>query len=91
MTHQLELTDLQRSWVDDALAVIVRAKADMLPQTFTTDDLHAILPKPEHPNWYGVLLAKLRNSGVVEKFGYKPSARPSANGRVVAVWRRVSK
>ena len=90
MTHQLELTDLQRSWVDEALAVIVRAKCD-LPETFTTDDLHAILPAPEHPNWYGVLLAKLRNSGVVEKFGYKPSARKSANGRVVAVWRRVGK
>ncbi len=89
MTHQLELTQLKRSWIEDALLVIVRASSAMLPEVFSTDDIHAILPEPAHPNWYGVLLAKLKNIGVVERFGDRPSKRPQANGRRVAVWRRI--
>lgn len=85
MTHQLELTDIKRAWIDDCAPRL----ALILPQLgeFTSDDLHRILPSPEHPNWYGVLLAKLKCAGLVECVGYRPSARKERNGGVLRVWR----
>jgi len=84
MTKQLELSGLKREWIDDCesrVAIIGYALGQ-----FTADDLHGRIPKPEHHNWYGVLLAKLKNVGVVRRVGYRPSERQQANGRVVAVW-----
>ena len=89
MIHQLELTDLRRDWVEDAVAVILRASTATLPDLFTADDLHGILQPPSNKNWFGIALAKLSNTGKVEKAGYQPSKRPEANGRIVAVWRRL--
>jgi len=34
-----------------------------------------------------VLFAKLKAEKRIERVGYRPSQRPEANGRVVAVWR----
>jgi len=83
--YQLELRELRRPWVDDALPRL----ATMLPALgeFTSDDLHDRLPKPEHDNWYGVLVAAARNKGLIERVGARPSCRDEANGRWIAVWR----
>lgn len=82
--NQLELSGIKRAWLDDCeprLALI-------LPQLgeFTSDELHRILPKPEHPNWFGVLLANLKCAGLIECVGYRSSARKERNGGVLRVW-----
>jgi len=84
---QLELRDLRRPWVDDALPRL----ATLLPMLgeFTADDLHGKLPEPEHCNWYGVLVAAAKNKGLVEYVGHRKSCRAIANGRKVSVWRAI--
>lgn len=85
MTTQLDL--LQRDWCEDGLREVVCLT---LPgDVFCADQLHEWLPRPAHDGWWGILMAKLRRSPSFRKVGYRPSARPAANGRVVAVWRRV--
>ncbi len=85
MTHQLELADLKRDWVEESTT---RFPALALPAVWSTDDLHGLLPRPQEQNWFGVLMAALRNRGLIVKAGYKPSTRPEANGRVIALWRK---
>lgn len=83
-TTQLDL--IKSDWIEETLPRV----AMMLPTlgAFTTDILHErIKPEPTNRNWWGCLLAKMRNTGLVAKVGYKPSERPEANGRVIAIWR----
>lgn len=82
---QLPLTDLKREWIADSAPVVVEAMRGR--GEFTTDDVHGLVPEPSEPNWTGALMALLRNTGQIERAGYRQSQRPSANGRVVAVWR----
>jgi hypothetical protein len=86
MPHQLELTGLKRVWLDDAFAKFCRNRPVF---SFTADDLHKILPAPEHQNWWGVLTARLKNAGVIRRVGAQPSTRPEANGRMVSVWEAI--
>ena len=82
--YQLELSDLRRPWVDEALPRL----AAMLPTLgqFTADDLHGRFPEPQHCNWYGVLVASARRARLIKRVGDKISSRKEANGRRVAVW-----
>lgn len=86
MTHQLELAELKRDWVQESSASFA---ALTLPAVWSADDLHGLLPEPQERNWFGVLMAALKNRGLIEKAGYKPSTRPEANGRVIALWRKL--
>lgn len=86
MTLQLELTQIKRDWCDRMASRVLSAMAG---RDFCADDLHPILEAPEHDNWFGVLLAQLKNSGRIERVGYRPSARPERNGGLVRVWRVV--
>jgi hypothetical protein len=54
---------------------------------FCADDLHEVLDPPAHDNWFGVLMATLRNTGKIERVGYKPSERKERNGGAISVWR----
>ena len=83
--HQLELTTLKRSWIEEAIPVVL-AHAKQV-SFFTADDLHNILPTPAQRNWFGVLLAKMKNEGRIDRIGYRASTRWEANGRVVSVWK----
>lgn len=87
MTTQLSL--LQRDWVNDAIPVVLEQARDGRP--FTADKFHAFLPVPEHNNWFGVLIAAMKNRGLIEKVGYVPSTRKERNGAVVASWRLIEK
>jgi hypothetical protein len=80
-----QLNLLQRDWVNDSIPVVVDF-ARSVPQ-FTSDDLHGLLPEPTEKNWFGVMLAVLKNTGRIQRVGYQPSERPEANGRPIAVWR----
>ena len=60
--------------------------ANMKFRDFTTDNLHRLLDDPPHSNWFGVLMARMKNKGLIRRKGYQPSARPEANGRPVAIW-----
>lgn len=84
-----QLDILQRSWLSDSQSELVQI---LKPgHLFTSDNLHAWLTPPEHVNWWGCLLAKLRSCGRYLPTGeYRKSARPSANGRKVPVWRVVA-
>lgn len=81
---QLELSSLKIAWCSRMASRVIET---MRGREFTSDDLHAILEAPAHDNWFGVLMAQLRNSGKIERTGYKPSARPERNGGVVRVWK----
>ena len=82
MTCQLSL--FKNQWLSNAETVVCSI---MQGREFSTDDLHGKLPEPECPNWFGIAMAKLKNKGLVERTGYKPSERPLANGRPIAIWR----
>ncbi len=78
---QLDL--LQRDWCERMEGIVLLT---MRGRTFTSDDLHGVLDTPEHPNWWGVLLARMKNKGLVQRIGYQPSTRKAANGRPIALW-----
>lgn len=84
IAEQLELPGTRREWIDDAAPRLVM----MLPTLgrFTSDDIHRLLPPPAHANWFGILVATLKNRGLVRKVGYKPSERKERNGGVISVW-----
>ena len=86
MIVQLELATLKRDWIEAVLPEVRGIIASL--DEFTSDDLHERSgTKPEHVNWWGVLLAKLKNEGWIERINARPSRRPEANGRLVSVWR----
>lgn len=78
-----QLSLLDRSWCDHAATVVL---CKLKGKAFTADEVHPLISEPFHPNWFGVLMARMAKSGLVRKIGYRPATRPSANGRVVAVW-----
>ena len=82
--NQLELSELKRCWIDEA-ALRFKVHAPRLGQ-FTNEDLHRLFPAPEHPNWWGVLFAQLRNKGLIRRVSARSSNRPEANGRLISVW-----
>lgn len=88
--HRVDLGDLKRKWIDEAaLKVAELAEAGKLPEPdWSSDDLHTLLTKqPEQLNWWGCLMAKLKNEGKIIRTGSKPSSRPEANGRWIASWK----
>ena len=93
MTVQLELTEIKRAWLDQSLEKFTDDNHEGLwllreLGEFTSDDIHVCLPQPpDHPNWYGVLVAKMKNAGLIKCVGYRPSTRKERNGGVVRVWR----
>ena len=86
MTTQLDL--LKRTWLDDVEPAICRS----IPSgdVFTCDRLHQVVPcEPQHVNWWGVLLARMKRKGMIAKLGWVASERIEANGRPVALWRMI--
>ena len=78
-----QLNLLQRDWCDNAEPIVLRM---MRGAAFTTDELHEHFIAPEHGNWWGVLLARMKNKRLIKRVGYRPSIRPEANGRPIAIW-----
>ncbi len=83
MTNQLNLFDIKNDWCNRMTPIVLAS----FKSEFTTDDIHRVVEAPAHPNWFGVLVAQLKNKGLVEKVGYRTSQRKEANGRAVAAWR----
>lgn len=83
MTTQLLLTDLKIEWCSRMASRVLEA---MRGREFTSDDLHPLLEPLAHPKWFGVLVAKLRCTGKIERVGYRPSTRKERNGGVNSVW-----
>jgi hypothetical protein len=85
--NQLELAPLRRDWIESVTPRVLLLVGSL--EEFTSDDLHPILGEPAMtPNHWGILMARLKNTGRIVKCGYRPSTRKSANGRPIAVWRR---
>lgn len=84
----LELTSTRNDWCSRVAPEVLRLMRGR--SEFSTDDLHGVIEEPEHFNWFGILLAKLKNQGSVEAVGWKVSRRPEANGRKVTTWRAVA-
>ena len=83
MPTQLSLLD--RAWVNEQAPVVLARVGGC---EFSTDDVHGLVTEqPANRKLYGVLFAKLKAEKWIERVGYRPSQRPEANGRVVAVWR----
>lgn len=85
---QLELGTLKRDWVstsEDSLRPALKGLG-----RFSSDDLHSMLVKPTERNWFGVLLASLKNKGLIRRVDVMASRRPEANGRLISVWEAAS-
>lgn len=78
-----QLNLLWRDWIEENTPCVL---STMAGKQFTSDDLHKTLGAPPQQNWWGVLLARLKNKGLVRRVGYKPSERTERNGGVIAVW-----
>ena len=88
--RQLELAELKRDWIERTVEVVQGlARAGALPQPdWSSDELHALVAEqPAQVNWWGCLVAKLRNKRLIYRTGSKPSSRPEANGRWVGTWK----
>ena len=85
--HQLELSSVKRDWIEEATETFLAFRHSL--RDFTTDDIRPLLPEPENVNWVGILMAKLKNKGLVRRVSARPSERPEANGRLVSVWEAV--
>lgn len=81
----LPLSTLKRDWIDKAAAAVLSKPSGT---RFTSDDLHDWLPQPEVDNWFGCVMARLRNEGHIRRpLVYpQPSRRPERNGAVVFTW-----
>lgn len=84
MPTQLSLLD--REWVHEAIPSVLAAIGT---GAFTSDDIRGLVTEPDQKNYFGVLFATLHKQGYIERIGFRPSSRPEANGRWIAVWRRV--
>lgn len=85
---QLELGALKRDWVEEAETTLRPALKGL--GRFSSDDLHSMLVKPTERNWFGVLLASLKNKGLIRRVDVTASRRPEANGRLISVWEAAS-
>lgn len=79
---QLELSELKRAWIDDVAEKI----AALNGLKFSSDDIHKYAAQPDHPNWFGCLIAKLRCTGKIREIGRVKSARPERNGAKISLW-----
>jgi hypothetical protein len=84
---QLELSQLQRPWLDAVTQQAVDWIANR-SDPFTADDLREVVGSPLVANHLGVLLASLSTMGICEKCGWTESRRASRNGAVLRLWRR---
>lgn len=91
MTEQTEfrlpLAQLKREWIERNARRVAYFVGMKNLATFTADDLHDCLDKPQEKNWWGGLFARCKRAGIVERVGYQTSKRKSRNGGVIAVWR----
>lgn len=81
--NPLQLSLLDRDWCSVNAPVVLAA---MRGREFTADDLHSVLPEPENPNLFGVLVAKLSSAKQIKRIGSKPSERKEANGRWIGIY-----
>jgi hypothetical protein len=79
-----QLSLFQRTWLDDAESVVLER---LRQREFSSDDVHDVVPAPDVNNWMGVLFARLRCKGLVERVGSAKSRRDEANGRWVGTYR----
>ena len=87
MTLQLELTTIRRQWIDEAIPVVLDY-GRTVPE-FGSDDLHNILPVPQHPNYFGVLFSQLKARNLITEAGFRMSKNRAANGRKLQTWRLI--
>lgn len=72
--------------VRDLTRATVRLAVDR--NTVTADDVRAVVPIPPgiRPVVVGAALRDVALSGIVRRIGYRPSTRPAAHARPLAVW-----
>lgn len=89
--HEERADPWWRSGADRAVRHLAATGRD-----FTADDLRELgvtdlsNPREQAARW-GSLLAAAKAEGLITEVGRRPSVRPSANGRKVAVWRGTAK
>jgi hypothetical protein len=83
--QQLDLSELKRVWIDDAAKTLdhtLLARGNEI----TVEDVRRLVLEPPHTNWYGCLMARLKNSSRIREIGRVRSSRPEANGRKISLW-----
>lgn len=85
--NQLELAELKRAWIDQA--VIDFNSAYSSGERFTAENIHAMTTKAPHPNFYGCLIARLRRTGKIKEVGRVRSNRVERNGAKQSLWETI--
>lgn len=79
--ERIQLSLLDRDWVNEFAPVILEAMRGR--ESFSSDDVHAVIVEPENRNYIGVAIAKLANEGKIRRIGSVKSKRSEANSRWV--------
>lgn len=87
ISNQLELTSIKRDWIDESIPKVLHFCRGL--KSFESADLHDMLGEPMHPNWFGILFARLRKAGLIEHVGFGPSKNKASNGSAVYFWKLV--
>lgn len=73
------------SWTEKALAAIRKMQWG---KSFALEDVPGI-PPPRHPNAWGALATLAQQKDIILHYGdYRQSSKPSARGRIVALYWR---
>ena len=90
----MKLSTIERPWLDKAAMLIEERlswRGPLRVDVFNSDKLRErvtmLCGDPPNCNLWGILFAKLSNSGLIKRIGETRSQRPAANGRIVGVWR----
>jgi hypothetical protein len=86
--HQLELSALKRTWIDESAAVL-DSKLLRRGVQMTAETIRQYVTEPPHPNWIGCLTAALRCKGRIKEVGRVKSNRPERNGAKITLWEAV--
>ena len=69
-------------------AIYVLAKRG---QSFTAEDVRAVVGDPTRPNAMGALFRLASAHGIIERVGFSKPVRPSRHASMMAVWRGVAR
>lgn len=89
LTGPMALEDAKHAWLTDAELAIstLVARWHRTGQSFTADDVRAMIGAPEHGNWFGIAFAKAKNQGLIEAVAFGAARAKSRNGGSLKIWR----
>lgn len=86
MARPLALEQDREAWLEKTVDMIRRLAA--VNTTITADDLHGLVPEPDHPNWWGLAfrLAAAQKIITNQPPAFRTSTRAARAGGIIRIW-----